>query len=93
MDGLDLVKFLGLDERIAAGNGVSAGRLEMEAARALLRVPVDPTVRRPALTLEPNEPNLFLAGRAPHRTFRLPRHPRNANRRIRRGHGGVGGRR
>jgi len=86
--GSDLAgQLLRLDDRVGAGDGVTAGALEVEAAAVLLRVPVAPAERLPASAHEPREPHLLAARRAPARQRLLLR--RRLGRGGRGRHGGF----
>lgn len=65
---LQLLRF---DQRVSSSYFLSPDRLEIEAARVLLRVPVGPAERDPAPALEPGQPNPLPACRAPVRPNRF----------------------
>ena len=75
---LNLPKLLGFDDRISSRDLLSSNSLEIESARVLLRVPVDPTKRGPAPTLEPGQPDPFPTHQTP---VRLARRRRRRHRR------------
>lgn len=62
---LNLPKLLGFDDRISSRDLLSSNSLKIESARVLLRVPVDPTKRGPAPTLEPGQPDPFPTHQTP----------------------------
>lgn len=76
---LDLVELVRLDDGVGSGDGLPAGRLEVEGATMLLRVPVGPAVGRAAPAREPCQPHPLPARRAPAR-FRRRRRRRRRRR-------------